>query len=529
MEKKLQKFDNTKKTRDSSNQSQLLTSSPAQKILSASIFLALLTFSARLLQILLQILIAARFGARSEVDAYLIAMSIPELVISLYVISGTIIIVPLFTKLQQSPAPEIKRIVDSTITFILFVALLLAALGLIFAPLVIKALAPKFDFRTAALATTIFRLLMIFLVLSSLASIVSGLFHAHSEFNPPALFRLFQLAVVISVFLFFSAKLGMIALVLGLIMGALASLLGQVIVARKFNYTYLPRLNFQELLAIVSPILIFVVVMSAPQLNTIVDRMFAATLSRGSVAILDYASRFELVLVGIIVYAVVTPVFTRFSQAANKNDWQEFKKTLTFGMKALFISVVPLVTMVVVLRKPIIQLLLEKGKFTHYDSILVSGTLFYLSPNHVIGAFALLFLYAFFALRETRWLLVLVGVEVIANVFLNVALIGPMGVRGIALSTSLSVLPGTIILWRYLKGKLKDLRFLSFKLMLKIVASTAIGSFFLWEVYSFLGSPDFLRNFSAITISFIVGGSIYLLLCFALGVEEIQRFLRRDF
>jgi putative peptidoglycan lipid II flippase len=478
--------------------------------------------------LVIQILIASRFGASANVDAYLIAISAPELIVNIYAIGGTIILVPLLTKLHDHPSYEAKNVVDSTISFISIAIFVIAVSGFIIAPFFIKLVAPGFNSSTAHLSIIIFRLLMVFLVFASLNNILSGIFHAYSHFNLPALFRLVQLLIVIAVFLLFTDKLGIIALAVGLTLASFLSFLWQAILINKYDYSFKLHLSYHEIKEIASPLLIFVFVFSAPQLNTIIDRIFATTLTRGSVAILDFATKFEPVLVGIIAFAIVTPVYTKLSESVSRKNLDEFKINLHFGMRALLVSIAPVVVLIVVLRQPIISVFLQRGQFSATDTIMVADILLYLSPTYIIGAFAILFLYAFFALKETHWLLAFIGIGVINNIILNTIFIKPWGIIGIALSTSISAVPMTVILWFYLKKKFVQLNFLSYQLILKIITSSVLSGLVIWPVYKSLTSPVFFHKILAIVVSFILTLIIYFCFCYLLGVKDIQKLFKRN-
>jgi putative peptidoglycan lipid II flippase len=502
---------------------------PKHKLLKTSLLLIVLTITAQLLALVLQMLIATKFGASKEVDAYLIASSLPDLFISLYVVGGTLILVPLFTRYQLEKEPSVKTATDSTISLILLITVFISFLGLIFAPIIVKSLAPKFDTQTIVLSSALFRFFTMFLLFSALNSLLSGILHAYNNFKIPGLVRVIQLAITVLVFLIFSEKTGIISLPIGFTLGAILSLITQFKAFRKLDYPIHFNIDFNEMTKAITPLLTFVVIITAPQLNIIIDRLFAATLPYGNIAILDYASKFESLAVGLIAYAIVLPVYTRLSKAASNDNMKEFEETLVFGLRALIISIIPVVTIIIVLRQPIIRLLLERGRFSISDSYAVSEVLLFMSPYHVAGGFVLLFLYALFALKKVRWLLGLVSIGILINIVLNAILIKYLGLNGIALSTSLSMIPSTCILWLYLRKKSLNLKFFShFKeILIKISFSSIATGYLSWITYSYLfnilktNKP--LGNFLSIGLTVSTSLVVYIGLCLILRVEEIQK------
>ncbi|MBI4743357.1 MAG: polysaccharide biosynthesis C-terminal domain-containing protein [Actinobacteria bacterium] len=499
-----------------------------QKLLKTSLLLVILTISAQILAIILQVLIAAKFGASKEVDAYLIANSIPDLFISLFMVGGTIVMVPLFTQYQLEKESDVKTITDSTISLILLITIFISLFGLITASPIIKILAPRFDQQTVALSSTIFRIFMIFLFFSTLNSLSSGILHAHNNFKIPGLIRVIQFATTILMLFVLSKNLGIISLPIGFTLGAILSLTIQLKTLKNLNYSISFNINFNKITEAVAPLLGFVIVITAPQLNIIIDRLFAATLPYGNVAILDYASKFESMAVGLIAYAIVLPLYTKLSSAANNDNKEEFEKTLIFGLKSLIVSIIPVVTIIIVLREPIIRLLLERGNFSALNTYSVSETLLFLSPYHIAGGFVLLFLYALFALKEIRWLLGLAGIGITINIILNTILIKYLGLNGIALSTSLSMIPNTGVLWFYLRKKSSNLKFLYFKdMLIKVSFSSILAGYLSLKIYNYTFNFHKLNNspgiFLSISSAILISLVFYLFLCLIFRVEEIQK------
>ena len=95
------------------------------RLLKASLGLAIFLAISRLLGVLLQVAAAALFGASAELDAYLVASSIPQLVAGLFLSGATIMLVPLIAKGDRPDADQTTRTApNSALTLLLLLVLL---------------------------------------------------------------------------------------------------------------------------------------------------------------------------------------------------------------------------------------------------------------------------------------------------------------------------------------------------------------------------------------------------------------------
>ena len=118
----------------------------------------------------------------------------------------------------------------------------------------------------------------------------------------------------------------------------------------------------------------------------------------------------------------------------------------------------------IVLGKPIVQLLFQRGAFDSQATILTNQALVFYALGIVPSAFHLVIAKAYWALQDTWTPLKVSVVSVLANIVFNLLLIGPLAHGGLALATSIShflwVLI-TVVLLRRKVGALGGSRILS--------------------------------------------------------------------
>ena len=109
---------------------------------------------------------------------------------------------------------------------------------------------------------------------------------------------------------------------------------------------------------------------------------------------------------------------------------------------------VPATIGLVVLARPVVSLLLERGRFGPEDTAATAAALACYAPGLVGYSAVKIASPSFYALRDSRTPLVVSVIAVVTNVVLNLTLIHVMGYRGLALGTAVAAtLNAALLLW----------------------------------------------------------------------------------
>ena len=118
---------------------------------------------------------------------------------------------------------------------------------------------------------------------------------------------------------------------------------------------------------------------------------------------------------------------------------------------------IPVVLLSMVLHRDIIRVLYQRDRFTAEDTILTGSAFLMYIPGLLGYAVKDIFSRFFFSLQDTRtpmW----VGVgALVLNMGLNLALVGPMGIAGLALASTLTLLLSAVALVTILRRKIGSL------------------------------------------------------------------------
>jgi putative peptidoglycan lipid II flippase len=260
-------------------------------------------------------------------------------------------------------------------------------------------------------------------------------------------------------------------------------------------------------------------VVGASYFNRIVDRSLASLLGTGAVSFLYYGERLMFVPIEIFIWALGTSVLPFLSmEAADGNRGKMVEKTVK-ALRWSWMAVIPASFVMIFLSKPIVAIVFNSGIF---NESAIEGTSLVLSL-YSIGIFAIasnaILFKAFYALRAEGILLRVAILSMSSNILLDIILMGPLGVSGIALSTSLVEIT-TFVYLLYLFDRITEFGvFRWFLLELKIfLPASALLIFLLWR------GRGILLHASSILLILIVA-SLIGYCAFYLTVRLSQRMI----
>ncbi|MFN4217806.1 MAG: murein biosynthesis integral membrane protein MurJ [Candidatus Bipolaricaulia bacterium] len=418
------------------------------------------TALSRILGLVRDVVIADLFGASRAYDSYLIAFMIPHLLRRLLA-EGALssAFIPIFTERLTTDPNKAARFANTVVTAALIFFPGLVALGILFAPFYVPFFADGFSAEQLELTIRLTQITFPFIALMGLAAIVMGVLNSYGRFFAPAFAPvLFNVGVILSVFVLLSFFAEPIyALALGVLIGGLGQLLFQIPYL-KDKWRYRPQLDLRDegLQQLCKLMLPSVVGLAIFQINSIVDNKLASHLAEGSISALQYAIRLFQLPLGLFVVSVGSVILPKLAAHAAEKDTEAFARTLRESAKFSLFILLPATAGLLALAQPIIQVLFEHGNFTSEDTQLTVYALINLLPGLIGYALAYLLTRAFYALQDTRTPLLIGAVTVALNVILDYALVGPMGVGGLALATSVAGIANALMLLWVLQRRLSQ-------------------------------------------------------------------------
>jgi putative peptidoglycan lipid II flippase len=408
------------------------------------------TALSRLLGLVRDVVIAHLFGASRAYDAYLIAFMIPHLLRRLLA-EGALssAFIPIFTERLTTDRNRAARFANTVLTAALIFFPGLTLLGILCAPFYVPFFADGFSAEQLDLTIRLTRITFPFIALVGIAAIFMGVLNSYEKFFAPAFAPvLFNVGVILSAFALLSFFTEPIyALALGVLIGGLGQLLFQIPYL-KDTWRYRPQLDLHDegLHRLFKLMLPSVIGLAIFQINSIVDNKLASHLAEGSISALQYAIRLFQLPLGLFVVSVGSVILPRLAARAAEKDTRSFAQTLQESARFSLFILLPATAGLFALAQPIIQVLFEHGNFTSEDTRLTAYALSNYLPGLIGYALAYLLTRAFYALQDTRTPLLVGAMTVTLNVMLDYALVGPMGVGGLALATSVAGIANALVL-----------------------------------------------------------------------------------
>jgi putative peptidoglycan lipid II flippase len=159
--------------------------------------------------------------------------------------------------------------------------------------------------------------------------------------------------------------------------------------------------------------------------------------------------------------AIGTVILPYFSKLVATEDWEGLRHTLRTYTRLILAVAIPTTMLLIVLSRPIVSLLFERGEFTSQDSHAVARVLATYSLLIPIETVALLMSRVLVSMQIGR-VMVLASVGIfIANIITDYVLKGIIGIQGIALATVLNQtlsLVFLIFMWRHIQRTRIDRR-----------------------------------------------------------------------
>lgn len=356
--------------------------------------------------LLRQRIIASIFGTSQAFDAYTAANGLPELLFTMLAGGAlSFAFIPVYTDFlgraaepdsAGAPGPATgseaendsragNRLVSQVVNSIFLLALVATSLAALFAPALVSApwgIAPNFPVEAQQLTAELMRLLLISTVLFAVSSIATGVLHAHQHFILPALSPIVYSGGVIFGALVLSPRLGIYGLAWGAIAGAALHLAVQIPGLIRYRVAWMPTLGWRE------PALRRIAGLMAPR---VVDLMMARAsidwlnsnigsgLGVGRLSALRYAFQVMNMPWTLVGTAIGIAVFPTLAILASSHRQSAQRDALTGALRAILTLTLPAAVGLLLLGRPVIQLLFEGGEFTAQSTELVYYALrFYL-------------------------------------------------------------------------------------------------------------------------------------------------------
>jgi putative peptidoglycan lipid II flippase len=412
----------------------------AALLLSASLLLSRFLGVARI------VFIADIFGNTRPIEAYFAAFRIPDTMFML--VSGGALasaFVPVFAGLlEHGSEREAWRVASSVLNTVSISLAVLAALSFLLAPQIMAVLVGGYTPAERGLTVDLTRIMLLQPIFLGASAVISSILQTYHRFVLTAIAPLiYNLAVVCGALLGHSYGVG--GLAWSVVIGACAQLLVQLPGLRgEIGRLYRVQVDWQSTQAreIIRLFVPRVVGLAAFQAMLFITLYLAAGLPRGNVAAINYSWLLISFPVGALGTAAATAIFPTLARLGAAEDLHTIARTVNRSLRPVLFLSLPAAVGLIVLRRPIINLLYNHGDWTsHATEQTAFALLFYamaLAPLATIEVFPRVFYALKDTIRPVRIAIVTVALDAVLSILFVHLLPRDSGQGGLALATAIA-------------------------------------------------------------------------------------------
>ena len=513
-------------------------------VIGAVLLIGLSFLGSRLLGVARTAVIADQYGTSVELDAFWVAMRLPDLVFQL--LAGATLasaFIPVYARaLQNRGEQSAWRLASIVLNWVLIGTIALSVAVFFAAEWIVPALAPGLGedsgIQDAIIDDAVFltRVLLLSPILFAVSGMLTGILHARRHFLLPAISpMLYNLAIILGALLL-PGELGVEALVIGVVAGSGLHLMIQLpalstALARSGGglglHFDLGDVEAREVLRLMGPRMLG---LAAAQINLIVLTFFGSLVGDSSISALNFAWLLLMFPVGLFGMSFATAVFPSLAERAATGGPSAVNALVSQTLRFTLFLAIPASVGMLLLRDSIVATLLEHGAFDATATQLVSDALLFYSIGVFAHAAIEIVSRGFYVLGDTRTPVALAISSMLLNVILSAVLVGSMELKGLALALSVSAIAEFVLLTLLLNGRLNRqlLSRMVWWSTIKTVVATVIMGQLVWLLIEDLVGLDFARDsWIVLALGVSGGGVVYLALSLIMKQDEAEALFQR--
>jgi putative peptidoglycan lipid II flippase len=515
------------------------------------------------------------FGATNFSDSYLQAFLIPNLIFT--VVSGGALssaFIPVFTTYAVGRGDEKAawRIASSALNLSVIIMVVLSVLAMILAPLIIPLYSPGFPPAQLALITTLTRIMLVQAIVLGSGVIVSAVLNAKQDFSYTALGTvLYNVGLILGLipgfFLSFHSRsttpadLAVYSATWGVVLGAILQVGVQIpgLFKVQMRYTFSFDWRHPGVAQIGRQMIPRIINAAMLSFSTSVDRFLLAFLTAVATAtvvnglITEYFQAFSILLLPVSIFgsSVSTAAFPTLASYVARARFDRVRSIIMETLRSILFLSIPSCVGLSVLALPVIQVLLEHGRYTLQEAQFTAIPLIFFAVGLPGLAAVEILTRAFYALQDSRTPVIISVAQFILKIALSVILINvavfgvQWGMGALAFSTSVASALEALVLFILLYQRIGgfDLRsLLSFIGRALLAAAGMGGALFVARMgidrvidttaTNTLIISGILKAGLKLLIELGIGSLVFLILARLLNIEEmhsgpVRRILNR--
>ena len=405
------------------------------------------SFLGALTGILVEISIAAHLGLSRSSDTFYIAYTIPYIITNLISATGQFSLVPFFASFEvEAASGEIWRGFSYAVNIVMLGLAFMAVAGAALSPWLIRLIAPGFTAAQSTASAQLAHWLMFVIVPAGLAEIFRSFLFSQHRFALSSASGFFRNVMVIAFIVAGFHRYGDASIVMGYFAGYLAQVVilgGQILWSFSVRYTLTPRGAggaFRRLHGAGASQLLSAM---GWQAVVLVERVIGSFLPPGTITALNYGLKIMSTIAELLAGSVGTGALPSLSRAVAEKAGDAAQKIMRDALEISLVLVTPIMVCCLLLPRPIMQLVFQRGSFSPEATGRMAGIFFCYCLSMMLFSAVRLLTYYLFAHHQMRAFLrislLYYGTTVALDLlYVEVLHLGPKGIP-LALLTSLTV------------------------------------------------------------------------------------------
>ncbi len=484
----------------------------------------------RILGYVRYVVIAAAVPVGPELDAFFAAFRIPDFLFQL-VAAGALssalipIVAALFATDEEARA---WRVISSVTTLMLGLLLVLAAVVLFLAPILVPPITPGFGAAETARTVELTRIMVLSPLFLAAGAVATSVLNARGRFGAAAMAPLVYNLGIIAGAIVLVPAFGVTGLALGVVVGAFGHVLVQLPALYRIGARIRPMIDFGDMqarraLALMAPRALG---LGATQIVFLVMTSLASSLESGSISVFNFAFAVLQIPIGVIGVPLGVVLLPSLAREAATGGTEAFRRLLVRGLGMLAYVMIAIAALGIVVSGDVVRLLFHYGTITDdvldRTSITLAVFLVGLTAHSLIAVLAR----AFYAQQDTATPVGAALVAVVVNIVVGVALVGPLGLTGLATAIAVAAWLETLTLFVLLSRRVPGLGLSRVGgVMARSLAASLAGAAVAFVIEQWLRGawgtdPGFLLLLVRASLAVGAGGAVVLAGSVALRIEE---------
>ena len=405
-----------------------------------------------------ELVLAYYYGAGQTSDVFLLSMTLPVTIFGFVAVGVTSGFIPIYQRAKIEKGKETaERFTNNVINILVILSIVIIAIYLMIPKLILGLFANGFDDTTLEMARVFTNISIWVIILTAIVTVLTGYLQINDRIKITALISV-PLNIGLIVTIVIAATIGNIYILpIGFLLSSISQVVFAVICSARVGFRYSLTVKFKDeyVKNFFYSLALLVLSGSLQQINVLIDRTLATTVTVGGLSVFEYGNRISDFVMGLTIVPISSAIFPMMAKA--KEDSSELKKTLEEGIRLSSVIIIPAAVLLVVYADVIVRIMYFRGAFSETHVSLTTDIVRF----YGVGLFAFslreMILKCFYAIGDIKSPLINSSIGVACNIILNFLLLRIYGVGGLALATSIAALVSVVLLYISLRRRHKDI------------------------------------------------------------------------